>query len=98
MPVRTRVATLDGDYAGWNATLRTNPPMRVLTEFSSGQFDRILSALREVVIDWDFVDEEGQPLPAPADGGLEACPLDLMQGLVRAFNAALVPEADVPKG
>jgi hypothetical protein len=67
MPVRVKDIELTGDWAGWSFTGRTNPKMSTLDDLSSGVFRRIASALSEVVLSWNFVDENGTALPNPAD-------------------------------
>lgn len=59
MPVRTREITLKDEWEGWTFTARTNPPIRVIEEIISGDIGRMTTALGEVVMSWNFVDEEG---------------------------------------
>lgn len=66
MPVRTRTIALSGDWEGWEFEARTNPTMGTLGDLSSGQFERIITGLANTVKGWNFVDEDGQPLPNPA--------------------------------
>lgn len=82
MPIRTHVATLKGDYAGWVVTLRTNIPLRTyenLVKFrtiaqkaqDTGQVDvdLICDTLKDVLVaPWNFVDAHGDPLGVPWDG------------------------------
>lgn len=67
MPVKTRQIELDGDFAGWEFTARTNPSIAVLEKLQSGKFGMICEALGETVLAWNFVDEEGEALPSPAE-------------------------------
>lgn len=98
MPVRTAVLALDGDYEGWSATVRTNPRSIVLDEFGSEDFMRIRKALAQIVLTWNFVDEDGEPLPAPDAGGVDACPPDLIGVLIQAYTQHVQALAGVPKG
>ncbi len=66
-PVRTACIELDGDYAGWWATVRTNLKIRTFKELIAGDLDRSTKALSQILLAWNFVDEQGQPLPSPAD-------------------------------
>jgi hypothetical protein len=98
MPVRTRVVELEGDYAGWRATVRTNAPFANFLKLASlGNTDdgaAVLSGLAEIygllprlVLDWNFVDEDGEPLPCNREGFAQL-PADLMVLLVSAVNGA----------
>ena len=62
MPIRSREIALNSDWTGWTFTARTNPTMATLDDLVSGKYGRIIDALDQLVITWNFVDEEGQPL------------------------------------
>jgi hypothetical protein len=88
MPVKVTQIKLSGDYEGWEAEVRSNPPMRVFESLLSGKIETIRDALIAVVKSWNFVDEEGEPLPLSADG-LMGMPLDLTLALVKACSDAI---------
>jgi hypothetical protein len=67
MPVRTKEISLNGEWEGWSFTARTNPPMGIISDMSSGEIDLITESIARVITDWNFVDEEGEPLPIPKD-------------------------------
>jgi hypothetical protein len=96
MPVKTDTVALDGDYAGWSATVRINPPLWILEEFGTGDVSKIKTALAGLVSAWNFVDEEGEPL-AVGPEGIAMCPIDLLRALADAFQSAVTRAADVPK-
>ena len=97
--IRTVEIALDGDYDGWTATLRANPPMRILEELRSGETDRYRAGLAEVILEWNFVDDDGVPLPLPRDGlDWNALPYDLEPILVQRYGAVLAARTAVPKG
>ena len=63
MPVKTDTIELDGDYEGWEFEARLNPPLKVFGDLSSGEFARISPALAKIAIRWNFLNEDGTPLP-----------------------------------
>jgi hypothetical protein len=67
MPKRTKVIKLDDDYEGFECTILTSFPMAVFSYFKTGQWDLIQSALKMILVDWNFVDTEGKPLPQPGE-------------------------------
>lgn len=76
-----RIEIQDGPYAGWWAEMRTNPPMRVMDEMRTSQDpEKVLASL---IIEWNFVDEEGTPL-TPAQIG--EIPPDLYKALYRRYT------------
>jgi hypothetical protein len=56
-----------------------------------------LLALGELIVDWNFVNEDGEPLPPAADGGLEGCPTELVQQLVEGYVALISERTQVGK-
>lgn len=97
MPIRTREITLNGDWAGWIFTGRTNPTMSTLDDLISGNYGRIIDALDKLVFSWNFVDEEGQPLPDLTEarkGGtsrelMGLLTLDLAMEMTKALSDAI---------
>lgn len=96
MPIRTKEIALNGDWAGWTFTGRTNPTMSVLDNLISGNYGRIIEALDQLVIGWNFVDEQGEPLDlaeARKDGTSRALmgrlTLDLAMEMTRALSDAI---------
>lgn len=86
MPVRTRVIEMDGDYAGFQATMRVNVSMQTLTELSTT--DDLYSVVVNLVTGWNFADEAGEPI-APDVNGLRSLPIELFQMLQRRYSEAL---------
>lgn len=83
MPVRTAEIELTGDYEGWKATVRTNPPWSVYELLQGGELSGIREALGELLMEpWNFVDEEGQPLGKPSPEVVMRFPLDLVNQLL----------------
>jgi hypothetical protein len=66
MPVRSKEITLNGDWTGFKFTAKTNPTMGSLEDMMSGNYSQMRQALAEIILTWNFPDEQGQPLPDPA--------------------------------
>ena len=64
---RTKIITLDGDFEGFQFTAKVSASMRTMSKIQTGNFDLIVVALKKVVEGWNFVDEDGNPLPQPHD-------------------------------
>lgn len=86
--IKTREIVLSGDWEGWRFTVRTNPPMGTVADLLSGNVDRMMEAAGKVVTAWDFVDENGDPLPQPGEGGILKLPTDLFQAVAGAAGNA----------
>ena len=57
---RTIPISLDGDYAGWEATARADFPSRLLYDLSSNDEARMYGALNKIVIEHNFPDDSGE--------------------------------------
>jgi len=96
MPVKlSDVLKLDGEYKGWEFKARLNPPLSIFEDIGSGRFDRIITGLSKVVVWWNFVDEEGEPLLSPNEGGCRQISTDLAGEVVRVYTERLT---DLPPG
>lgn len=94
MPVRTQAVTFEWEGVPWSAEMRTSAPSGVVDGlFSRGDIEAFKAALVGLVQAWDFVDENGEPIPLPKDGGLAQCPYPLLNALVSAYLDSLA----VPK-
>lgn len=67
IPVRTKKIVLDGDYTGFECTVKTSVPMSVFSLIQTGQWNLIQKALRMMLVEWNFTDENGEPLPQPGE-------------------------------
>lgn len=65
MPVRIARIDLAGDYEGWWADMRINPPFWVFESLSSDDLAEMKAALSSLIKAWNFVDEDGIPLTDP---------------------------------
>ncbi len=93
MPIRTDTIVLNGEYEGWECVARVNPPLKVFGDLASGEFDRIIAGLADVIVSWNFVDEAGNPLEAPSEETVALLPVDLATTLASEFaeRVATVP-------
>lgn len=100
MPVKTAevVCNIEG-YEGWTVKIRTNAPFTVYEKFmelNTGdiKFSEIWGPVSQIVSDWNFVDEEGEPLPIPKNDPsvLPTLPTDLLMWLLNDGIRANVTE------
>jgi hypothetical protein len=87
MPIRISKFDLDGDFTGWWFNARTNFPMSFVEEMQSQDMDRMAKALSLIIIDWNFVDENGEDLGNPTQ---EIIKNELPIELVGLITTALV--------
>lgn len=103
MPVKTRRVALDGEYAGWWVTVRTNAPFGLFLSMTqlntSSEADQsaalvtMVELLPKMIHSWNFVDEDGLDLPCDM-AGMRALPMDLINQLFAAIGEG----ETVPKG
>jgi hypothetical protein len=98
MPVKSKRMTFDeAGYPGFWAEVRTNPPMRTMEEdWRSGDVARFKAAVRLLLVDWNFVDLQGEPIPLPEGVYFGAVPPDLFGALVDAEKAAYDEAQSLP--
>lgn len=103
LQVKTRRVELDGEYEGWWVTVRTNAPFGMFlsmtqlnTNDEAGQtaaLVKMVNMLPDLIHGWNFVDEEGEPLPCDA-AGVRRLPMDLINQVFGAIGAGeTVPKA-----
>jgi len=99
MPIKTATVALDDiGYDGWQAELRLNVRARTYDAFLSQDRDEFWTAFGEIVIGWNFLSEDGQPLPLPKDGlGPRDLPIDILNTRVRRYVEAMADSAAIPK-
>jgi hypothetical protein len=96
MPIERAELTIDlPGYEDWRVTVRLNPSWRLLEDdlrraLAAGDTARFAKALTRIILDWNFVDEEGEPLPV-SEEGVSALPDDLLAALVQAYFQARQP-------
>jgi hypothetical protein len=101
-PVRTAEIALDEiGYTGWSATVRLNPRSSVYDQLVLFEEGAWWAAFGQIVLDWNFVDEQGEPLPLPRATGSEKeldLPVGVMTFLFTRYLEAVRVAAEVPKG
>ena len=95
-PVRTIEVALDGDYAGWVATMRTNHKYGTLMDLSGGDQATQLAAMAAIFIAWNWVDEDGNELPQPPEGLREA-DSEAVAAAMQKWADAQQKAAELPK-
>jgi len=95
LPVKTRPIHMTDEWDGWNFTARINPTMGTLADLQGGDFDRMIPALEAMIIDWDFVDEAGNDLPQPQEGGIKHLTVDLLNVVTALISEKII---ETPKG
>jgi hypothetical protein len=96
-PVRTIEIVLDGDYAGWWARCRTNHTFGVTRAMTGDDEEKRIAALAQTILEWNWVDEHGNPIPQPVDGGLDACDAEALGLLLTKWQAMIAEDAALPK-
>lgn len=86
MPVRTCKIKLDGDFVGFELVMRLNPKLRVIKDMASGDMDALTAALGEVILQWNFPDEQGEPMPPPSQETIEELPIDLITLIAERYQ------------
>lgn len=89
MPVKTDTIKLTGEWEGWEFVARINPSLRCFADAASGDFDRMESAVGELIISWNFVDESGDPLEYNGKESASILPLDLVTVVISAVMERL---------
>ena len=90
LAVRIKEVHLNGEFQGWSFVCRTNVPWSVLEGMQSGNYERIRDELAKILISWDFVDEEGRPMPKPSPESISALPFDLMTAVLEGATEAIM--------
>jgi hypothetical protein len=96
-PVRTIEVMLDGDYAGWWARMRTNQKFGTLIALTSDDTHDQLVAMKSIFVEWNWPDEAGEPLPQPADGGIELADADAVKAALTVWGSDQEKAAALPK-
>ena len=78
---------LDGAFDGWWADIDTDLELGALEDLQSGTVAGVKAGLARLVIDWNFVDKQGQDIPATTDG-FRMVGTALLAALMAAFKAA----------
>lgn len=86
---------LEDEYADFSLEMRSNPPLRVFTDMQDNtEFSVLRDRIRELIVDWDFVDDQGEAIPV---GDLDAIPVDLFGQIINVYLKSITTVAAVPK-
>jgi len=99
MPIRTAEVDLGGQWEGWTITVRKSVPFGKLIdsltvlENSDGQksgevIQAIFDLLDLLIVDWNYVDTEGNPIVVGRDG-FASCDYELLMLTVRKAQEAV---------
>jgi len=87
MPVKVKKFELNGDYAGFTFSARTNFSVGMAEEISSGEVSALIDAFTEIITKWNFVDVEGNPLGPPSDReAMRHVPLEMLNLMSTAIT------------
>lgn len=100
MPIKTKEIELTGEWQGWCLTVRRNAPLDVVLRLQGlasdeGSLAGLIATLPDIIVRWNFVDEDGAPLPLTAEG-CRQLPLNLFRAVMEAFGEVIAASADVP--
>ena len=94
MPVHSRLVKMDGEWVGWEFTARMNPKVKVIdgllsAENDQARFGQVVEALSQVLVSWNFVDEEGESMPPPSSDSVRELPTDLLGEVANKYIEVL---------
>lgn len=84
-PINKATVQLTGPWEGWEFTARTNPPIGVLKWFSSGDLELIIKGIARIMLEWNFVDENGEPYPPTPDAMDSNMDGELLSAVANAY-------------
>jgi hypothetical protein len=100
-PIKTADIALDEiGYWGWHATVRLNPRSSIYDQLVAFEGDW-WSAFGQIVLDWNFVGEQGESIPLPRAVVSEKeldLPVGVLTFLFARYLEAVRAAAEVPKG
>lgn len=99
LPIKVETIQLNGDYTGFEFQCRTNPAwglfMDKLTALEKSELndadavlDKLFGILEAVAVGWNFVDENGKPIPFTRKG-FRLVPLDLLHITIKNAREAI---------
>lgn len=87
MERETIKVSLSGRYAGWEAEMDADPDGRVLVELGSGNMERILRLIPQLVLSWNFKAKDGSEAPLSYEGVLTV-PARALGALIKEYGQA----------
>lgn len=77
-------------YEGFKATVWVNPPFIILEKLQSRNTKEIYEAVRDLVVKWNFVDEEGKEVNNTVEDIRDKVPADLILRIVQDVSGEIV--------
>lgn len=84
-------------YDGWWIELRINPRSDMYDQWFSEDEKKVWEAFGYLIVDWNWGDEDGNPLPKPPELVRESLPIHLLPFIYRKYVEALREAAGLPK-
>lgn len=81
-PRTVHVVIAEGDFAGWEATAKADFPARVLTDLQSGDIERLIDALGQIITDHNFPNSSDEVAASLGD-------VDPYDGLIQVATEVL---------
>ena len=86
LEVKKATVSLDGEYAGFELVVRTNPSMGEFSKLASSNLDKIAEALSTIILDWNFVVDESGKAVKPSIEAVSILPMNLVTLIVRKLT------------
>ena len=88
--MRTVTVVLDGDFEGWEATARADFPARWLAEFTTADYEGLITFMDRILVSHNMPDTNDEIAASSAD----VAPYD---GLIKMADAILDAIGKLPK-
>lgn len=98
-PIRTIEVALTGEYEGYTATMRLNPPFQTKMDLRSGNVEKFFAACGHIILAWNAEDDTGAVIPAPHDDPGAAYRVSdyLLVAYVNAYIDKINEATEIPK-
>jgi hypothetical protein len=100
IPVVVKVLELEGDYAGIVIRARMNPTTRTRIELTSDDDERRYATMgRDIIVGWNVVDADGEPVPVPDTKAVfdELLPDEMTGQIFSLWARAMEERVTIPK-
>lgn len=95
----TATVHLDGAYKGAEVEIWSNAPYGLWEDVRENRIDGV-ELIKQIVVGWNLADDDGVPIPIPAEGGMASL-LKLPPGLLLLIESAaaekIQEDSQVPK-
>jgi len=90
MPVKVKKFELNGDYAGFEFSARTNFPIGIAEKMAGGDVGVLIESFTGIITAWNFVDENGDSLGEPKDrDNMSKIPVDMINKMAEMITEAI---------